>query len=151
MATLFAQVAQQHGVAVEQVSSSLGYNRNYIDLAEALPFALLYCFVAILAARMISRRYPLTDGSTATLLMTLLCSVGFAAAGLMLGEIWSWLVEGFRVGNPHMSYRAQRLIWSRHPAGLFACGFALFWVAALATVGPTVLRAWLGRDKAYLL
>jgi hypothetical protein len=135
MTMLFAQAAQEHGVPVERVSSALGHNRRYFDAAEVLPFALLYCFLAFGAARLISRRYPIADGWIAFLLVALLCSAGFAAGGNMLGEVWSWLVEGYRVGNPHISYRAQRLVWSRHPALLFACGFVLFWAAALATVG----------------
>src|SRR5882724_5855828 len=36
--TLFEQIAKEHGVPVEQVSSSLGRNRATIDVAESLPF-----------------------------------------------------------------------------------------------------------------
>jgi hypothetical protein len=39
MAKLFGEIAKEHSVPVEQVSSSLGRNRAYIDVAEILPFA----------------------------------------------------------------------------------------------------------------
>jgi hypothetical protein len=132
MATLFAEVARQHEVPVELVSKSLGRNRLYIDPLEVLPFALLYCLLAAIATRLILRRYPPADGWTSSAIMLLLLSVGFAVAGIMIGEVWSWFLEGYRVGNPHMSYRAQRLIWSRHPAALFSGALLLFWLVAAA-------------------
>ena len=52
--------------------------------------------------------------------MALFLSLVFAAGCTMFGELWSWVVENYRVGNDHMSYRAQRLPWARHRAGLFA-------------------------------
>ena len=99
-----------------------------------LPFALLYCFLAAVGARMILRRYPLADGWTSSVIMISLLSVGFALGGIMVGEVWSWPLEGYRVGNGHMSYRAQRLIWSRHPAVLFSGALVLFWLVAVEVV-----------------
>jgi len=131
MATLFAGVAKQHAVPVESVYHSLGRNRVYIDLAEVLPFALLYCFLGAAIARLILRRYPPSDGWISTVIMILLISLAFAVGGTMIGEVWSWAVEGYRVGNGHMSYRAQRLIWSRHPTALFFGALVLFWLVAI--------------------
>jgi hypothetical protein len=131
VATLFEQVAKEHRVPAERVYSSLGHNRPYFDLAEVLPFAVLYCFLAAVGARLIWRRYPPAEGWIPSLVMMSVLSLGFAIAGTMLGEVWSWLVEGYRVGNPHMSFRAQRLIWSRHPTVVLGGAFVLFWVAAV--------------------
>jgi hypothetical protein len=131
MATLFGAVARQHDVPIELVYKSLGHNRVYIDAAEMLPFALLYCFLIAVVTRVILRRYPPADGWTPSAIMILLLSVGFALGGIMLGEVWSWFLEGYRVGNSHMSYRAQRLIWSRHPVVLFSGALALFWLVAI--------------------
>jgi hypothetical protein len=131
VATLFEQVAKEHGVPAERVYSSLGHNRPYFDLAEVLPFAVLYCFLAAAGARLIWRRYPPAEGWIPSVVMMSVLSIGFAVAGTMLGEVWSWFVEGYRVGNPHMSYRAQRLIWSRHPAVVLGGAFVLFWLAAV--------------------
>ncbi|HXM09918.1 MAG TPA: hypothetical protein VN946_08245 [Terriglobales bacterium] len=63
MAKLFEEVAKERGVSVEQVSSSLGHNRAYIDVAEILPFALLYGLAAVAIAGMNWRRYgPPSEG-----------------------------------------------------------------------------------------
>jgi hypothetical protein len=131
MATLFAEVARQHDVPIELVYKSLGRNRVSIDAAEVLPFALLYCFLIAVVTHVILRRYPPADGWTSSTIMLLLLSVGFAAGGIMIGEVWSWFLEGYRVGNTHMSYRAQRLIWSRHPGTLFSGAVVLFWLVAI--------------------
>jgi hypothetical protein len=44
------------------------------------------------------------------------------------------IVERYRVGNPHMSYRAERSIWSRHPTALLTGAIVIFWLAALDSV-----------------
>ena len=131
VATLFEQVAKEHAVPVERVYDSLGHNRPYYDLAEVLTFAVLYCFLAAVGARLIWSRYSPAEGWIQSVVMMSVLSLGFAIAGSMLGEVWSWFVEGYRVGNPHMSYRAQRLIWSRHPNIVLGGAFVLFWVAAV--------------------
>jgi hypothetical protein len=132
METLFEQVAKEHGVAVERVHSSLGRNRGYIDLAENLPFVLLYCFVAVAATRRIWRRYPpAEDGWITGATMIFLLSLAFAVSGTMLGGLWSGIAEQFRVGNGHMSYRGRRLLWSRHENALFASLLILFWLVAI--------------------
>jgi hypothetical protein len=136
-ARLFAEIAKQHSVPVELVYKLLGRNHVYIDAVEVLPFALLYCFVVAFAARVILRRYPLAEGWNSSAIMMLLLSAGFALGGILMGEIWSWFLEGYRVGNPHMSDRAQRLIWSRHPGALSCGALLLFWLIALETVRRT--------------
>jgi len=55
MERLFEEIGKEHGVPAGVVSGSLGRNRAYIDIAEALPFALLYGLTAIVVARMIWR------------------------------------------------------------------------------------------------
>ena len=133
MAALFEQIAKEHGVPPANVSGSLGRNRAEIDIAANLPFALLYGFVAAAVARMMWRRYPPTEhGWIPGIIMALFLSLVFAAGCTMFGELWSWVVESYRIGNDHMSYRAQRLPWARHRSGLFAGALIVFWVAAAA-------------------
>ncbi|MGZ4789997.1 MAG: hypothetical protein ACXVZX_15860 [Terriglobales bacterium] len=132
MGELFGEIAKEHGVAVEQVSSSLGRNRGYLDLAETLPFALVYGFAAVVVARMIWRRYSPDDyGWIAGITMAFFLSLIFAVGAVMLGEIWSGFVESHRIGNIHMSYRFQRLLWARHREELFAGALLVFWLAAI--------------------
>jgi hypothetical protein len=133
MAALFEQIAKEHGVSSANVSGSLGRNRAEIDIAVNLPFALLYGFIAAAAARMMWRRYPPAEhGWIPGVIMALFLSLVFAAGCTMLGELWSWVAETYRIGNDHMSYRAQRLPWARHRANLFAGALIVFWVAASA-------------------
>jgi hypothetical protein len=132
MGRLFQEIGKEHGVLVEQVSASLGQNRAYIDLAELLPFALLYSFASVLAARWIWRRYPpAEDGWASGITMALFVSLAFAAGSTLLGEVWNWIVEGHRIGNSHMSYRADRLFWAKHRFELFAAALVIFWLAAI--------------------
>ena len=45
-----------------------------------------------------------------------------------------WLhgrLEGYRIGNSHMSYRAGRLFWVRYRPELFAGAVIVFWLAAI--------------------
>lgn len=133
---LFAEIANQHGVPASQVFDSLGRNRAYIDLAELLPFALLFCLTAVVGARMIWRRYPPPeDGWVPGITMSLFVSLAFAATSALLGEVWNWIVEGHRIGNPHMSYRADRLFWHSHRLELFLAALLIFWLVA-------ILAAW---------
>jgi hypothetical protein len=115
------------------VAGALGRNRAEIDFGISLPFLLFYCVAAAAAARWLWRKYPpLEYGWIPGAVVALFLSLAMAAACTMLGEIWSWTVEGYRLGNGHMSYRAQRLWWGRHRAGLFAAAIAVFWLAAAA-------------------
>ena len=131
MARLFQEIAREHGVRVEQVSAALGRNRERIDLAINLPFVLLCCIAAAGIARVIWIRYPPADhGWMAGALMTLFLSVVFAIGSVLLGELWAWTAESYRIGNGHMSYRLQRLPWAHHRSVLFAGSVAVFWAAA---------------------
>ena len=132
MERLFENIGKEHGVPAGQVSDSLGRNRAYIDLAELLPFALLYGLAVIVGVRIIWRRYPpAEDGWASGIVMTLFISLAFAAISTLLGEVWNWIVEGHRIGNGHMSYRAERLFWHNHQFELFVAALFIFWLAAL--------------------
>ena len=133
MAALFDKIAKEHGVSRANVSGSLGRNRAPIDIAVNLPFAMLYGLVAAAAARMMWRRYPpVEQGWIPGVIMALFLSLVFATGCTMFGELWSWVAETYRIGNDHMSYRAQRLPWARHRANLFAGALIIFWMAATA-------------------
>ena len=149
MERLFAEIGKEHGVPVEQVSASLGRNRAYIDMAETLPIALLYSLVAIVCARLIWHRYPPTDGYAPGITMAVFVSLVLAAGSTMFGEQWDWFVETHRIGNNHMSYRAERLFWPKHRVELFAAALMIFSLAAIHSA-----RAWsastdVNRDSAH--
>ena len=134
MASLFEQIAKEHGVSVAIVLGALGRNRARVDLAINLPFVLLYCFAATAVARLIWHKNPPAEhGWIPGATMALFLSLVIEAVSMMLGEIWSWLAESYRIGNDHMSYRVQRLWWVRHRTELFAGAVTAFCVAVAAT------------------
>jgi len=146
MERLFEEIGKEHGVPVGQVSYSLGRNRAYIDLAELLPFALLYGLAAIVGARIIWRRYPpAEDGWAPGIAMALFVSLASAATNALLGEVWNWIVEGHRIGNSHMSYRADRLFWHNHRFELFVAALLIFWLAAIRAARRVRLEHFNGR------
>jgi hypothetical protein len=127
MADLFGAIARTHGVPVNSVSGSLGQNRALIDTAEIVPFVLLFCWGASAATRMIWRKYPPAEnGWLAGIVMLAFLSLVLAAGSTLLGEVWCWYAESYRIGNHHMSFRVQRLWWGQHRTGLFVTGFAVF-------------------------
>lgn len=133
MGSLFEQIAKEHGVPVGRVSGALGRNRTNIDVAENLPFVLLYWFAAIVLARLIWRRYPPAEhGWIPGAIMALFLSLAFAVGSTMLGELWALCAESWRIGNGHMSYRAQRLWWVEHRPEIFAGAVTVFWLTAAA-------------------
>jgi len=135
MANLFAEIANDHVVPLQQVSSSLGHNRAYIDAAIYLPFALLYCIAAAALAPMIWRRYPpIDDGWAPGVVMTVFLSVAIAAGCMLCGEQWGWVAETYRIGNKHMSYRADRLWWGHHRFALFFGAVAVFWLFGVEAI-----------------
>jgi hypothetical protein len=131
MKSLFAQIAKQHGVAPEEVEASLGHHRTSIDLAVTLPFALLYLIGAWFACGVMWRRYaPAEDGWGPSLVMAVFCSLVAGVGCTIAGEVWSLVAETYRLGNSHMSYRAQRLPWVQHRGAFFVAAVILFWVTA---------------------
>ena len=134
MEALFKKAAEEHGVHVGQVSDSLGRNRVYIDLAEILSFTMLYFLAAIVVARMSWRRYsPEENGWISGIVMALVLSLVLAGVGMFLGDLWCDIAETYRIGNSHMSYRLERLVWARHRAECFVGLLLAFWLAATVT------------------
>lgn len=62
--------------------------------------------------------------------MIVYTSIIASVVGMLLGEVWSDLMENIRLGNGHLSYRAERIPWSHHRLGIFVGGVVLFWLLA---------------------
>jgi uncharacterized membrane protein len=148
MAALFRVIGSIHHVPAEEVRRSLGQRRISFDLAVILSFALLYGWGASLLARWLCRIYGPPESLPTVVIMTIIAALVASIAGVMLGEQWSWLWEIRRLGNQHMSYRAERIPWTQHRPELFVAGLVLFlliaalhrrsMVAASHRVGPSV-------------
>jgi hypothetical protein len=130
MAGLFQVIADSHRVTQDQVRRSLEQRRTDLDLAIMLSYAVLYGWTASIIARRVLRLYPHEEERLARVVMTFFASGAVSAAGVLLGEQWAWEMETLRIGNGHMSYRADRIPWGHHRLGLFVGGVVLFWLVA---------------------
>jgi hypothetical protein len=128
LAALLQQIAKSHGVSRTEIIENFGHPSVAIAIGEQLPFVLLYLFLSAVLVNRVLRRYPPEDGLAVGLAMILLSSLAAGIGGLLLGEQLAQLIEAIRVGNGHMSYRADRIPWTHYQASLFGLYFGLFWV-----------------------
>lgn len=119
MAALFSTIAKNHSVTSEQVRASLLRRRLSFDAVVFLSFAAVYWFVADRLAQRVCRRFPLRESRLAALGFTAVTSAGVSFAGALLGELWSFIAEGVRLGNDHLSYRASLHPMGTTPNGVF--------------------------------
>jgi hypothetical protein len=130
MAELFDVIGRNHGVTQEQTREALLYRRPSQVLAVVLSFALLYGLAATGIVRLVARRYPLEEGWSEVLVAVLFTSTVVSFTGVLLGEVWAFVAETYRVGNDHLSYRADRIPWAHHRLILFVGGVVIFWLIA---------------------
>ena len=128
-ATLFQGVAKQHGVDVATVGQYSLERDTRVDAATMLSFGGLYALVAYLVAGRIRRRFP--PGEPGFWVMTLTLAVGVSVVGVAIGNVWSIIIETFRLNSAHLSYRMNRIPMREHWATMFLCFFATFVLAAL--------------------
>ena len=130
LATLLQQIAKSHGLSRTEIIENFGRRSIPIAIGEQLPFVLLYLYLSVLLVNKVRRRYPPEDGLAVGLVMIVLASLAAGLGGALSGEQLAQLLEAIRVGNGHMSYRADRIPWAHYQASLFGFYFALFWVIA---------------------
>ncbi len=130
MTELFDVIGRNHGVTQERTRQALLYRRPSQVLAVILSFALLYGLAATGIVRLVARRYPLNEGWPEVLVAVLFTSAVVSFTGVLLGEVWAFLLETYRLGNDHLSYRADRVPWVHHRLSLFLGAIVLFWLIA---------------------
>lgn len=130
MAELFAVIGNNHGVTQPQTRQALLYRRPGQVLAVILSFALLYGLAATGIVRLVARRYPIDQGWLEVAVAVLFTSTVVSLTGVLLGEVWAFLLETYRLGDDHLSYRADRIPWAHHCLVLFLGGVVLFWLIA---------------------
>jgi len=150
MASLFQTIGDSHDVTEEQVRRSLGQRRKDLDVVVIVSFIGFYAWASDLIVRRVCRRYSDRRETSVWVAMIIYASVIASAVGVILGEQWSGLLENFRIGNGHLSYRGERIPWSHHRFELFVGGLILFWFlavlhhrkrsASLGILGQTRLR-----------
>jgi len=127
MARLFAEVAVAHGVNPEEVRQALKARPIAVDVIIALPYLLLYIFAVNAILSRIDKAHELDQLSSPSTFMVGYTSIVTSAAGVLLGQAWSAVAEGIRLGNGHLSYRTDRGPWAQHYVILFIAALAVFW------------------------
>lgn len=129
MQTLFAGVAHQHGVDIATVRQYSRDRDMVVDAAVFLSFGILYTVAAYIYVGRIRRRFP--PGEPGFWIMTLTMAVGVSLVGVMVGNLWSIVIESLRLNSWHISFRMGRIPWRQHWVVLFVWGFLIFGLAGL--------------------
>lgn len=130
-ASLFALVASQHRVPPDAVVAAVGDRREWLDGLVILGFAVVFALVAKQVSTFILRG-AIADSRPLAVSMLIVAALAAGGAGLLTGNVWFGLIESLRVGNGHMSYRAERIPIRRHREVCFVACVVLF--AAVSTV-----------------
>jgi hypothetical protein len=136
-ARLMTYLSMLHSVPLDEVERARAHREIRVDIAAVfVPMAAIFGMVAYAVAGRVQRRL---HSGTPLVVGLALVSLVVALAGVMVGELWSWMVEIIRVGNGHLSYRAFRLPWTQHRTVIFAAGVGMFLV--LAFIRTHITRA----------
>lgn len=130
METLFAGVAKQHTVDVALVRQARLERDVVADSVVFLSFGVLYGLVAYVFAGEIRKRF--SSAEPGYWVMTFTLAIGVSLVGVMIGNLWSIVVEGVRLNSGHLSYRMSRIPFREHWAVLFVCGLGIFGLATFA-------------------
>jgi hypothetical protein len=130
-ASLFALVASQHHVSMDAVAAAVGDRREWLDALVILGFAIVFALVANQVSAFMLRG-ALVDSRLLAVSMLIVAALAAGGAGLLVGNVWFGLIESLRVGNGHMSYRAERIPIRRHREVVFVACATVF--AAVSTV-----------------
>ena len=137
---LFALIAENHGVSLTAIDRARQQLAAKVwDPPVHLPLIALYIAAALMLARYVPKRFQrdeIAPAAIATLFLSLLIGIVFQA----VSHLWDGVVEMARVGNTHMSYRAERLGWRQYSGEVFVLTVVLFWSAVIVCYRTNTLR-----------
>jgi hypothetical protein len=136
-ASLFESIGRNHNVTMVDIRGARTQLSQQWDPFTYVPLAALYFVGAFGMSRWIRRRFA-NDEWAPTMVAALFASMVLAGCVLALGHLWGGAVEMVRLGNMHMTYRADRLGWHGHASSLFMAGTLVFFASMLL---GTVVRA----------
>jgi hypothetical protein len=129
LATLLAVAASTHGVDAQQVRDLIRRRPLALDVFVVLSFAMLYVLISSGVVGGILRRFP-ADEPTPVLISSVVAAIVLSVSGVLALGLWAGTIEMARIGDTHLSYRADRLPWNHHTLDLFMSGFVLFLATA---------------------
>ncbi len=129
MSQLFGGLASQHDVGIGTIDEYLGRRDIFVDVAVILSFATFYAVAAYLLVGKIRKRFaPAAPGFW---VMSVTMALGVGLVSVMLGGLWSIVVEGIRLNSGHLSYRMNRIPARQYWSQFYLCSIAIFGVAVL--------------------
>ncbi len=131
MQTLFQGIAEHHGVDVAVVRQYSRDRDPVLDAAVMVSFGILYVVVVYIFAGRLRRRFLTGDDNASFWIMTLVMAAGVSLVAVMVGSLGSIVIEEFRLGSGHLSFRMNRIPFRHHWVILFVCGFVIFWLVTL--------------------
>ena len=132
METLFDGVAKHHSVDVAIVRQYSVDRDLFVDIVVIVSFGILYVVVVYVFTTRISNQFP--PGEPGFWLMTLTMAIGVSLVAVLMGNLWSIVIEGVRLNSGHLSYRMNRIPFRSHWAVFFVSGFVIFVLAALGRI-----------------
>ena len=129
IASLFSGVAHQHSVPTATVAEYRTHRDILVDSLVLLGFGALYAIAAYLLAGRMRQRFP--EGEAAFWVMIVAIAFGAGLVGVMAGGLWSIVIEEFRLGSGHLSYRMNRIPARQFWLQLYAACIVIFALAAL--------------------
>ena len=127
--TLFQGLASHHRVDVALVRQ-YSLDRDIVtDAAVILSFGILYVLAAYILTGRIRRQFPPSEPGF--WIMTLTMAVGVSLVGILVGGLWSIIIETIRLNSAHLSYRMNRIPFRQHWVMLFFGCFIVFALVAL--------------------
>ena len=126
---LFGELASATKMPLESLRiARSGLDRRGFDWTVNLPMAAFCLMLSLIATRRIRRRFD--NDRIAAWLAVLIVSFFIATLVVLSGQVWAQLVEMMRIGNGHLSYRAERIAWPRHRLEIWMLAFICVWSVA---------------------
>jgi len=125
LARLFGRIASHHAVPATSVAEA-ALRRN-VGVDAIVLFLPMVTFLAFVATHLWRRVYADAGGKSwpAPAFMAL-ASLMTSGVVILLGEVWSDVVEMVRVADTHLSMRANRVPWIGHRQTVFISALVLF-------------------------
>ena len=128
--SLFRGVASQHGIDVNLVRQYSRKRDLIADSVTILSFGLLYLAAINYLIGKLRRRFSADESSTFWI-MTTVMSVGAGLVGVLVGGLWSIVIEEYRLNSHHLSFRMNFLPFRQHWFVFLLCLLLAFWLIAL--------------------
>jgi len=130
MESLFKGVASHHGVDVALVVQYSRQRDIVADSVTILSFGLIYLAAIYYLVGRIRRRFS-ADESINFWVMTAVMSVGASLVGVLVGGLWSIVIETYRLNSAHLSYRMNLIPFRQYWFVFLLCLVLAFWLIAL--------------------